>query len=164
VSQTLAARLLVPFASLAPIAPILWASTALAGDLTLQPKAGAPLTGLSPAELELFETGRQLYVTPLSPLMGLGPIFNKSNCGSCHSTPLGGWGSISVTHFGYEKKGEYVPLDRLAAARVLDQRRLLGVRADRSELHDQPGHELVHGVRPRRGDSRRGDRGERRSG
>jgi hypothetical protein len=116
VSQTLAARLLVPFASLAPIAPILWASTALAGDLTLQPKAGAPLTGLSPAELELFETGRQLYVTPLSPLMGLGPIFNKSNCGSCHSTPLGGWGSISVTHFGYEKKGEYVPLDHLGGS------------------------------------------------
>lgn len=104
-------------APLALLAPFALAPVALGqGQITLQPKAGSPLVGLSPAELELFQTGRQLYVTPLSPLMGLGPIFNKSNCGSCHSTPLGGWGSISVTHFGIEKKGEYVPLDDLGGS------------------------------------------------
>ena len=32
---------------------------------------------------------------------------NKSNCASCHTNPLGGWGAISVTRFGMENKGAF---------------------------------------------------------
>ncbi len=78
------------------------------GGITLQPKAGAPLQGLTADELALFETGKILFATPPTIEQGLGPIFNKSNCQSCHSVPTGGWGSITVTRFGLEKKGEFV--------------------------------------------------------
>ena len=89
-------------------------SSALAGaDLTLQPPAGAPLPALTDAELALFEAGRILYSTPLTPEQGLGPIQNKSMCASCHSVPLGGWGNIAVTHFGLEDKGSFDFLEYL---------------------------------------------------
>ena len=81
---------------------------AIAGEMPpLQRRAGEPIRGLSPQELSLFWEGRALYATPVSAAEGLGPIFNKSNCQSCHSVPVGGWGSISVTHFGFEKKGSF---------------------------------------------------------
>lgn len=84
------------------------------GLLSLQPRMGAPLPALTPAERELFDVGRALYVTPLLPSDGLGPIFNKSNCQSCHSTPApGGWGNIAVTHFGYDDKGKFENLETL---------------------------------------------------
>jgi len=73
----------------------------------LQPRMGAPLPGLSAIELERFWIGRQLYGTPLTIQDGLGPIMNKSNCSSCHTNPVGGWGSIAVTHFGIDNKGEF---------------------------------------------------------
>jgi len=116
--RTHAFRRPVLASALAPVlAPVLgWAAPALGGDLALQPRAGAPLVGLSAKELELFTIGQALYVRPISPLDGLGPIFNKSNCGSCHSTPLGGWGSISVTHFGFEDKGKFIPMDELGGS------------------------------------------------
>lgn len=90
---------------LAPaIAPV---ASADSGALGLQRKAGEPLAGLTAAELALFHAGRALYATPVSPEAGMGPIFNKSNCQSCHSVPTGGWGSISVTHFGISDKGSF---------------------------------------------------------
>jgi CxxC motif-containing protein (DUF1111 family) len=75
----------------------------------LQPRMGQPLPGLTPLERERFATGRQLYGRPLTIAQGLGPIMNKSNCSSCHTNPVGGWGSIAVTHFGIDKKGEFEP-------------------------------------------------------
>ena len=74
---------------------------------SLQPRAGDPLPDLTPAQRALFTAGRVLYATPISPAAGMGPIFNKSNCQSCHSNPVGGWGSISVTHFGITDKGSF---------------------------------------------------------
>ncbi len=79
-----------------------------AGDVGLQPRMGAPLAGLSVGQLERFAIGKALYSMPIPIEDGLGPIFNKSNCGSCHASPLGGWGAISVTRFGMEKKGAFV--------------------------------------------------------
>lgn len=76
--------------------------------VTLQQKAGAPLVGLTAQELALFETGKLLFATPPTVEEGLGPIFNKSNCQSCHTVPTGGWGSITVTRFGMDEKGEFV--------------------------------------------------------
>lgn len=73
----------------------------------LQPRMGAKLSGLTPSQVDRFETGKVLYSRPVSIEEGLGPILNKSNCASCHISPQGGWGSISVTRFGNENKGAF---------------------------------------------------------
>lgn len=83
-------------------------SVASAGTTEVQPAMGAPLSGLTADQLARFEVGRSLYVTPVAMEDGLGPIMNKSNCGSCHANPLGGWGAISVTRFGMEEKGVFM--------------------------------------------------------
>ena len=82
--------------------------TALAQQsVTLQPRMGAKLNGLTTSQIDRFETGKVLYSRPIPIEEGLGPIINKSNCGSCHANPLGGWGAISVTRFGIENKGAF---------------------------------------------------------
>jgi CxxC motif-containing protein (DUF1111 family) len=79
---------------------------AMPGGLELQPKAGSPLRELTVLQRARFELGAQLYSTPIPASEGMGPIFNKTNCVSCHSTPRGGWGNAAVTHFGVvDEKG-----------------------------------------------------------
>jgi Di-haem oxidoreductase, putative peroxidase len=92
------------------------ASAASAAGLVLQPKAGDPLNGLTATQVEQFWAGRVSYATPFGPETGLGPVMNKSNCQSCHSNPVGGWGSISVTRFGADNKGEFIPLENLGGS------------------------------------------------
>jgi len=82
------------------------ASALPGGGLELQPRAGAPLRALTALERARFDLGAQLYSTPIPAIEGMGPIFNKTNCVSCHSTPQGGWGNATVTHFGIvDEKG-----------------------------------------------------------
>ena len=95
-------RMMLPAVTLLAVAPMANA------QFPLQPKAGAPLVGLSAKEVELFWAGQEAYSTPVTLEMGLGPIMNKSNCVSCHTNPIGGWGSISVNHFGMDDKGEFM--------------------------------------------------------
>ena len=83
------------------------ASHAGATDSALQAKMGEPLHGLTTVQRDRFQIGRTLFSMPIPIEDGLGPIMNKSNCGSCHSNPIGGWGAISVTRFGIEKKGVF---------------------------------------------------------
>jgi len=104
-------RKLVPVATVTMVV-----GAALAGGPQLQPKAGDPLRGLTTSQLGRFEQGREDYQTPFGAPMGLGPVMNKSNCQSCHSNPIGGWGSIAVTRFGADDKGEFVPLDELGGS------------------------------------------------
>ena len=60
--------------------------------------AGAPLAGLSQAELARFAAGRTLFAKEYTPAEGLGPLFNERRCGSCHDLPtLGGTGVEMVT-------------------------------------------------------------------
>ncbi len=81
------------------------------GSLQIQPAAGDPVPDLTPAELERFELGKVDYSRTLTVEEGLGPVFNKAGCFSCHTSPLGGWGSITVTRFGMsDKKGGFNPL------------------------------------------------------
>jgi Di-haem oxidoreductase, putative peroxidase len=101
------------------LAVALLGATSLAtagGPPTPQPKAGDPLPGLTAAELALFNTGKAAYSTSLTVEDGLGPIFNKAGCFSCHANPLGGWGSITVTRFGVENKGEFDPMESLGGS------------------------------------------------
>ncbi|MCP4833174.1 MAG: hypothetical protein GY895_00275 [Phycisphaera sp.] len=72
-----------------------------------QPPVGTPITGLDTTQTDLFFEGKALYSLPIPVEDGLGPVFNKSNCRSCHSNPDGGPGNIAVTHFGFlDKKSE----------------------------------------------------------
>jgi CxxC motif-containing protein (DUF1111 family) len=92
------------------------AGIAMAGVVAPQPKAGAPLPDLTPAQLAQFNIGAVQFQRVFEIGEGLGPIFNKSACSSCHSTPLGGWGTITVTRFGYSDKGTFDPLDHLGGS------------------------------------------------
>lgn len=94
-------------ARIAAVTVLSFVPGAYGGELALQPRAGDPLPGLSATELELFQVGRVLYSTPIPATEGMGPIFNKSNCQSCHSNPVGGWGNASVMHFGIADKGVF---------------------------------------------------------
>lgn len=83
-------------------------ATAGAGSPIIpQPRQGEPLLELTSGELARWATGRVDYDTPLLVSGGLGPVFNKANCGNCHQVPLGGVGSQLVTHFGFADKGEF---------------------------------------------------------
>ncbi|MFK7960332.1 MAG: di-heme oxidoredictase family protein [Phycisphaerales bacterium] len=77
-----------------------------------QRRMGEPARGLTSDELMRWADGRIDYDTPMSLEMGLGPVFNKENCGNCHNAPLGGPGVQKVTRFGAVTKDGY---DDLAA-------------------------------------------------
>ncbi|MSR28309.1 MAG: hypothetical protein EXS03_01880 [Phycisphaerales bacterium] len=81
--------------------------TVVAQTPSLQPRMGAKLDGLTADQVERFAIGKELFSRPITIEEGLGPIMNKTNCGSCHANPPGGWGAISVTRFGIEKKGTF---------------------------------------------------------
>jgi len=79
---------------------------------SLQPRMGDPIDGLTAAQLARFEAGREEFLRTFTAETGLGPGFNQDSCASCHSLPVGGGGSITVTRFGTADKGE--PFDPLA--------------------------------------------------
>ncbi len=55
------------------------------------PLSGRPLRGLSPAEIQAFTEGRQVFTEIEDVKDGLGPRFNLDSCGGCHAFPaLGG--------------------------------------------------------------------------
>lgn len=90
---------------------------ALAGSpIQPQQRAGQPISGLSAQQLTRFDIGRTLFNTPLQTGQGLGPAFNKSSCGNCHNSPLGGPGSQTVTRFGRIENGVFDPLEELGGS------------------------------------------------
>jgi CxxC motif-containing protein (DUF1111 family) len=82
------------------------------------PPVGSPLPTLSAEQQALFWEGRVLYSTPIPIEDGLGPVFNKSNCRSCHSNPDGGPGNIAVTHFGRVDEKSKNPFEVLAGGTI----------------------------------------------
>src|SRR5262245_40894899 len=60
-----------------------------------EPVPGAPLSGLTSRELELFRLGRSDFLEVESATEGLGPLFNGTSCAQCHNIPaIGGTGTI----------------------------------------------------------------------
>jgi CxxC motif-containing protein (DUF1111 family) len=93
---------------------VLSCATSLAVAQSPQPKMGAPLHGLTAAQLQRFTTGRADFSRVIQIGEGLGPIFNQTSCASCHNNPIGGPGSIKVFRFGYDDgKGNFDPLTAL---------------------------------------------------
>lgn len=83
------------------------------------PRAGGPISGLSPSELQMFGIGTLfagiphsvLGTEPGAPVLGLGPRFNATNCLSCHAQPAPGGSSPAInpqfalaTAFGAKNK------------------------------------------------------------
>jgi CxxC motif-containing protein (DUF1111 family) len=97
---------------------VLVAFTGQAFAIDLQPKAGAPLAGLTAAQLNRFTIGRTRFTSQVTvaggggPIFGLGPVFNETSCGTCHDSPTGGAGDKTVTRFGFldDKTGTFDPL------------------------------------------------------
>jgi CxxC motif-containing protein (DUF1111 family) len=82
-----------------------------------QPKMGAPLNGLTAAQLQRFQAGRVDFTQVFQASQGLGPIFNQTSCGSCHNNPVGGPGGQFVTRFGFtDGKGNFDPLEALGGS------------------------------------------------
>jgi hypothetical protein len=96
----------------------LFISSAQAGVVSPQPAPGAPLPGLTAEQRERFDLGLVSYTTVLTVADGLGPTFNQSSCGACHSSPIGGAGAQTVTRFGFvdPKTGDFNSLDELGGS------------------------------------------------
>lgn len=93
---------------------LLGATFTLASAQDIQPRMGDPLRGLTPQQVADFAAGRVEFDTILTIADGLGPIFNDSSCGQCHSQPTtGGFGNRTVTRFGV-KATQTTPFDPLA--------------------------------------------------
>jgi CxxC motif-containing protein (DUF1111 family) len=96
-------------------------ASAQAGDVAIQPAMGDPVDGLTAAQLDRFNKGFLEFEHILSDTEGLGPIFNDTGCGQCHSQPRsGGSSENAVTRFG--KKGPpFDPMDALGGSLLQKQ-------------------------------------------
>jgi len=91
------------------------AASAQVGNVQLQPRMGAPVSGLTATQLDRFEKGFDEFEHLLSNEEGLGPTMNDTGCGQCHSAPdPGGSSDITVTRFGRKAVG-MTPFDPLAS-------------------------------------------------
>src|SRR5262249_15217253 len=92
----------------------LWIATADADSVV-----GGPLHGLTPDQLARFSAGRDAFVVEENVADGLGPVFNGTSCGACHSTPAVGGGSTLVeTRFGTTTNGVFDPLANLGGSLI----------------------------------------------
>lgn len=83
----------------------------------LQPRFGDPLPGITTAERAAFVDGRNEFLNRENAAGGLGPIFNRDSCVSCHGGPAPGGGSpINVTRFGTLTNGVFDPLTSLGGS------------------------------------------------
>ena len=78
---------------------------------------GAPLPGLTPAQLSAFSSGLTDFNFAETPASGLGPIMNNRSCIACHGQPAAGGGSgIRVTRFGQTVNGTFDPMASLGGS------------------------------------------------
>jgi hypothetical protein len=85
----------------------------------IQSRMGEPLPGLTPAQLDRFNTGLDSFNHILTPSEGLGPIFNDTSCQHCHLSPMPGGSSTKfVTRFGIAATGSapFDPMDALGGS------------------------------------------------
>lgn len=82
-----------------------------------RPEFGDPLPGLNRRELEEFLDGKEDFEDSETEAGGLGPIFNRESCATCHSAPAtGGASEINVTRFGRMENGVFNPLASLGGS------------------------------------------------
>lgn len=77
---------------------------------------GVALSGLTQAQVQAFNTGRQHFAQAERP-QRLGPIFNGGSCAICHGAPtIGGAGPQRVTRFGKLAGGVFDPMESLGGS------------------------------------------------
>ncbi len=82
---------------------------------------GDPLPGLGAVETARFAAGREAFVEVEDIEDGLGPVFNDSACGNCHTDPAPGGGSARLeTRFGTTTDGQFDPLSELGGSLIQD--------------------------------------------
>jgi CxxC motif-containing protein (DUF1111 family) len=74
---------------------------------------GEPLAGITPIEFEEFRLGLDDFLEVETSDEGLGPAYNGTSCGACHSVPaVGGSGNIAEVRAARRgPRGEFVALD-----------------------------------------------------
>ncbi|MDB6003216.1 MAG: hypothetical protein JWR15_203 [Prosthecobacter sp.] len=83
----------------------------------MRPQLGDPLPGLTKAQIEAFVDGKEDFEDSENEAGGLGPIFNRNSCVTCHSAPVtGGASAINVTRFGRTENGVFNPLASLGGS------------------------------------------------
>jgi CxxC motif-containing protein (DUF1111 family) len=87
------------------------------------PPAGSPLPGLTAAQITAFNNGRGAFNRDATVASGLGPVFNETSCGECHSAPAagGGSGQQNVTRIGRRVGGVFDPLTSLGGSLLQDR-------------------------------------------
>jgi CxxC motif-containing protein (DUF1111 family) len=56
-------------------------------DVPVTAEPGAPLPGLTAAQLERFHAGRELFTRVFTEEDGLGPVYQENSCNACHHDP-----------------------------------------------------------------------------
>ena len=83
----------------------------------MKPQLGDALPGLTKAQLAAFLDGKDDFESPETEASGLGPIFNRDSCVTCHTAPVtGGASAINVTRFGRVENGVFNPLASLGGS------------------------------------------------
>jgi CxxC motif-containing protein (DUF1111 family) len=74
---------------------------------------GEPLAGITPVEFEEFRLGQDDFLEVETSDEGLGPAYNGTSCGACHSVPaVGGSGNVAEVRAARRgPRGEFVALD-----------------------------------------------------
>ena len=57
---------------------------------------GQPLAGITPHEFELFRLGLEDFLEVETAEEGLGPAYNGTSCGVCHSIPVVGGSGLTT--------------------------------------------------------------------
>lgn len=85
------------------------------------PQFGDPLPGLTKTQLQDFNDGKEEFEATETEAGGLGPIFNRESCATCHSAPVtGGSSDIVVTRFGKTTNGVFDALAALGGSLLQD--------------------------------------------
>jgi CxxC motif-containing protein (DUF1111 family) len=83
---------------------------------------GDPVPGLTADELRRFDDGRTAFAAVEGVPDGLGPVFNGTSCGGCHSVGgVGGGSELVETRFGVDVGGVFDPLVEAGGSLVQSQ-------------------------------------------
>lgn len=94
---------------------------------TVPQNPGAPLPGLTAAQLAAFTNGRNAFNRDANVTTGLGPVFNEASCRDCHNAAApGGGGNRTVTRFARIANGTFDPMTSLGGSLIQD--RAIGAR------------------------------------
>ncbi len=83
----------------------------------MKPQFGSALPGLTKAQVAVFLDGKDDFEDSETEASGLGPIFNRTSCATCHNaSATGGASPINVTRFGRMESGVFNPLAALGGS------------------------------------------------